>query len=92
MLDIRSESGQAQLKAPMMQSKFIENRMEILTQRIYFFNDTKKELVAHKNRKNVLALLFNCETCGNTFTSNRDFKQHKSNQINTYNQNPIKHI
>ena len=51
MLDIRSESGQAQLKAPMMQSKY---RMEILPQRIYFFNDTKKELVAHKNRKNVL--------------------------------------
>ena len=42
MLDIRSESGQAQLKAPMMQSKFIENRMEILPQTIHFFNDTKK--------------------------------------------------
>ena len=70
MLDIRSESAQAQLKAPMMQSKYC---MEILPQRIYFFNDTKKELVAHKNRKNVLALLFNCETCGNTFMNIRFF-------------------
>ena len=47
MLDIRLESVQAQLKAPVMQSKIIVNRVEILPQRIYIFNNTIKELFTH---------------------------------------------
>ena len=49
MLHIKSESEQAPLKAIVMHPKLIVKRVEILPERIYIFNSTKKNLLHIKS-------------------------------------------